>query len=151
ISFNDLTNSVVSTGPFSFYIIDFYDMSISNISDSLYEIHGFNRDDTTFNDILDAIHPEDLSFVIQAETFLTKFFSEKVGRDKLMRYKISYSHRAKLKNGNYALFNHQALMLTLDENGGFGKSLNIHTRIDHLSNASNYKVSLIGLFGEPSY
>jgi DNA-binding CsgD family transcriptional regulator len=151
ISFNELTNSIVSTGPFSFYIIDFYDMSISHISDSLYEMHGFDPHNISFNDILGAIHPDDMGFVIEAEDFLTRFFLEKVGRDKLMRYKISYSHRARLKNGDYVLFNHQALMLTLDENGGYGKSLNIHTRIDHLSNIPTYKISLIGLHGEPSY
>lgn len=151
ISFNELTNSIISTGPFSYYIIDFYDMSISHISDSLYEMHDFDPTKTTFNDILGAIHPDDIGFVIKAEEFLANYFSEKVGRDKLMSYKISYSHRARLKNGEYALFNHQALMLTLDEKGGYGKSLNIHTRIDHLSNISNYKISLIGLHGEPSY
>lgn len=151
ISFNELTNSIVSTGPFSFYIIDFYDMSLSHISDSLYEMHGFDPYTVSFNDVLGAIHPDDMGFVIEAEEFLTKFFIEKVGRDKLMRYKISYSHRARLKNGDYVLFNHQALMLTLDENGGYGKSLNIHTRIDHLSKVPTYKISLIGLHGEPSY
>lgn len=43
------------------------------------------------------------------------------------------------------------LMLSLDENGGLGKSLNIHTQIDHLSNSNTYKISLIGLNGEPSF
>ena len=42
-------------------------------------------------------------------------------------------------------------MLTMDDNGGYGKSLNIHTRIDHLSNLNTYKISLIGLNGEPSF
>ena len=42
-------------------------------------------------------------------------------------------------------------MLTMDEKNGFGKSLNIHTQIDHLSNHNTYKISLIGLNGEPSY
>lgn len=151
ISFDDLTNSIISTGPFSFYIIDFFDMSLSHISPSVYEIHGFYPETLNFNEILNAIHPEDIDFVVKAEAFLTKFFSEKVGREKLLNYKISYSHRGRLKNGEYALFNHQALMLTMDENGGYGKSLNIHTRIDHLSNFNTYKISLIGLNGEPSF
>ncbi|MFD2943405.1 LuxR C-terminal-related transcriptional regulator [Flavobacterium notoginsengisoli] len=151
ISFDDLTNSIISTGPFSFYIIDFFDMSLSHISPSIYEIHGFAPETITFNDVLGAIHPEDVEFVIKAEDFLTKFFYENVGREKLLTYKISYCHRAKLKNGEYALFNHQALMLTMDDNGGYGKSLNIHTRIDHLSNHNTYKISLIGLNGEPSF
>ncbi|WP_264536649.1 hypothetical protein [Flavobacterium sp. N1736] len=55
ISFNELTNSIMSTGPFSFYIIDFYDILLSYISPSLYEMHGFNPEDLTFDDILGAI------------------------------------------------------------------------------------------------
>jgi len=151
ISFDDLTNSIISTGPFSFYIIDFFDMSLSNISPSLFEMHGFDPETITFNDVLSAIHPEDIEFVVKAEAFLTKFFYENIGREKLLRYKISYSHRGRLENGEYALFNHQALMLTMDDNGGYGKSLNIHTRIDHLSSYNTYKISLIGLNGEPSF
>ncbi|TXF77751.1 LuxR C-terminal-related transcriptional regulator [Chryseobacterium sp.] len=151
ISFDDLTNSIISTGPFSFYIIDFFDMSLSHISPSVYEIHGFDPDTLQFNEVLNAIHPEDIDFVIKAEAFLTKFFSENIPREKLLSYKISYCHRGRLKNGEYVLFNHQALMLTMDENGGYGKSLNIHTRIDHLSNFNTYKISLIGLNGEPSF
>ncbi|MBZ4035364.1 LuxR C-terminal-related transcriptional regulator [Flavobacterium sp. 17A] len=151
ISFDDLTNSIISTGPFSFYIIDFFDMSLSHISPSIYELHGFDPETISFNDVLGAIHPEDLDFVIKAEDFLTKFFFQNVGREKLLSYKISYCYRGRLKNGDYALFNHQALMLTMDDNGGYGKSLNIHTRIDHLSNVNTYKISLIGLNGEPSF
>lgn len=151
ISFDDLANSIISTGPFSFYIIDFFDMSLSHISPSLSEMHGFDPNTLTFNDVLGAIHPEDIDFVIKAEAFLTKFFYENVGREKLLNYKISYSHRCRLENGEYVLFNHQALMLTMDDDGGYGKSLNIHTRIDHLSSFNTYKISLIGLNGEPSY
>ncbi|WP_306350518.1 LuxR C-terminal-related transcriptional regulator [Flavobacterium sp. '19STA2R22 D10 B1'] len=151
ISFDELTNSIISSGPFSFYIIDFYDMSLSHISPSIYDMHGFDPDTLTFNDILGAIHPDDIDFVIKSEAFLTTFFLEKVGREKLLSYKISYCYRARLKNGEYTLFNHQALMLTMDDNGGYGKSLNIHTRIDHLSNQNTYKISLIGLYAEPSF
>jgi len=151
ISFDDLTNSIISTGPFSFYIIDFFDMSLSHISPSLFQLHDFHPDTITFNDVLGAIHPDDIDFVVKAEAFLTKFFLENVDRHKLLSYKISYCHRAKFKDGTYALINHQALMLTMDDSGGYGKSLNIHTRIDHLSNHNTYKISLIGLNGEPSF
>lgn len=151
ISFEDLTNSIISTGPFSFYIIDFFDMSLSHMSPSLFEMHGFDPETLTFNDILGAIHPDDIDFVIKAEAFLTRFFFENVGREKLLKYKISYSHRCRIKSGEYVLYNHQALMLTMDDKGGYGKSLNIHTRIDHLSNFNTYKISLIGLNGEPSF
>ncbi|MNK05986.1 Oxygen regulatory protein NreC [compost metagenome] len=151
ISFDDLTNSIISTGPFSFYVIDFFDMSISDISPSLYDMHDFDPETINFNDLLGAIHPDDLNFVIKAEAFLTKFFMEKVGREKLLSYKISYCYRGRLRNGEFALFNHQALMLTMDDQGGYGKSLIINTRVDHLSSFNTYKLSLVGLHGEPSF
>lgn len=151
ISFNELTNSIISTGPFYFYIIDFFDMSLSHISPVISQIHGFDSETVTFNDILEAIHPDDIEFVAKAEAVATDFFYEKVGYEKMLSYKTSYNFRFRLKNGEYALFNHQSLMLSLDDDGGLGKSLNIHTRIDHLSNFNTYKVSFIGLNGEPSF
>nr|WP_315197486.1 LuxR C-terminal-related transcriptional regulator [uncultured Flavobacterium sp.] len=151
ISFDDLTNSIISTGPFYFYIIDFFDMSLSHISPAIAEIHGFNPETVSFNNILGAIHPDDIDFVAKAEAFSTHFFYKKLGHEKLLNYKISYSFRFQLKNGEYVLFNHQSIMLSMDDNGGLGKSLNIHTRIDHLSNLNTYKISLIGLNSEPSF
>lgn len=151
ISFGDLTNSIISTGPFCYYIIDFFDMGLSHVSESIKTLIGLNPDIATFTDVLSTIHPDDLDFVIKAEAFLTRFFHEKIGREKLLSYKISYNLRSKITDGSYVLFNHQALMLTLDESGGYGKSLNINTRIDHISKVNNYKVSLIGLYGEPSF
>lgn len=151
LTFDDLINSIMSTGPFSFYVIDFYDMSLSHISPSNFDMFDFDPETLTFNAVLATIHPDDVEFVVKAEAFLTRFFYEKIGSDKLLSYKISYSHRARFKGGEYALINHQALILTMDDKGGYGKSLNIHTRIDHLSNHNTYKISLIGLNGEPSY
>lgn len=150
-SFGDFANSIISTGPFYFYIMDFFDMSLSHISPAIYEIHGFDPETVSFNDILGAIHPDDIDFVAKAEAFSTNFFYKKIGYEKLLNYKISYSFRFRLENGEYVLFNHQSLMLSMDDNGGLGKSLNIHTRIDHLSNLNTYKMSIIGLNGEPSF
>lgn len=150
-SFNELINSIISTGPFYFYIIDFFDMSISQVSPGITDLHGFDLEKVVFNDILGAIHPDDIDFVAKAEATSTDFFYKKVGYEKMLSYKISYNFRFRLQNGEYVLFNHQSLMLSLNDNGGLGKSLNIHTRIDHLSNLNTYKVSFIGLNGEPSF
>ena len=126
-------------------------MSISNVSASINEIHGFDHETVTFNDILNIGHPDDTDFVVKAEAAVSDFFYKNIGAEKLLKYKVNYCLRGKLKNGEYALFNHQAIMLTLDPSGKFGKSLNIHTRIDHLTNLNTYKFSLIGINGEPSF
>lgn len=151
IGFEELTNSIISTGPFYYYVIDFYDMSLSHVSPGIAEIHGFAPEIVSFNDVLLTIHPDDVDFVAKAEIFLGNFFREHIATEKLINYKMNYSFRSRMKNGEYALLNHQAILLSLDENGRSGKSLNIHTRIDHLSNLNTRKISLIGLKGEPSY
>lgn len=151
ISFNELTNSIASSGPFYYYVIDFYDMSLSNVSGAIEDIHGLDPKTVTFNDVLNTIHPDDVDFVANAEAFITTFFRERIAREKLLRYKMNYSFRSRMKDGEYVLLNHQAILLSLDEDGRSGKSLNIHTRIDHLSNLNTRKISLIGLNGEPSY
>lgn len=74
ISFDELKNSIISTGPFSFFIIDFFDMSLSNFSPSFYEMFAFDSENLSMSDILGAIHPDDISFVVKAEEFLTHFF-----------------------------------------------------------------------------
>lgn len=151
ITLDDLTNSIISTGPFYYYVIDFFDMSVSHVSPSITEFHGFDPDNVSFNDILGTIHPEDVDFVANVEAHIINLFYTKFDSKKLLKYKMSYNFRAKLANGEYVLCNHQALILTMDKNEGYGKSLNIHTRIDHLASHNNYQYSLIGLEGESSY
>ncbi|MGJ1197123.1 LuxR C-terminal-related transcriptional regulator [Sphingobacterium spiritivorum] len=149
--FKELANTITSSGPFYYYIVDFYDMSLSHISPAIYDLHGSDPNTVTFDDILQLVHPDDLDFVSRAESKIADFFNNNIGADKLLHYKISYCFRALTKDSGYVLFNHQALMLTLDDTGKFGKSLNIHTRIDHLSKENTNKISLIGLYGEPSF
>lgn len=156
IGFNELTNSIVGTAPFYYYVIDFSDMSLSNVSPGIEEIYGLDANKVTFKDVLSTIHPDDIDFVSREVVFITRFFREWLSMEKLMTYKINYSFRSRMKDGEYALFNHQAVLLSLDEDGGFGKFLNIHTRIghletDHLDELNTGEISFIGLNGEPSY
>lgn len=151
LKFEDITSQIISLGPFYYYIIDFYDMSLSHISQSIQDIHGYDPEHTTFQDILGTIHPDDISYVQKTETAIAEFYYTKLKPEQLLRYKMNYSFRSRMADGTYALLNHQAILLTLDSNGGFGKSLNIHTRIDHIASTNNMKYSLIGLDNEPSF
>lgn len=151
INFNDFISSTVSTGPYYSYIIDFSNLSISNVSRTIADVHGFEPDKITLEDILSIVHPDDVHFVTKIEAALHDLFYKRLGREKLLTYKISYSFRAKMKDGRYELLNHQAIMLNFDERGGYGQSLNIHTQISHLSKTNSYRYSLISLTDEPSY
>jgi DNA-binding CsgD family transcriptional regulator len=152
LNFDEIISSVFSAGPFYFYIIDFFDMSISNMSVGFKEAHGVDPSQIkTINDILGLIHPEDMNFVARAEDTVFSFINNKLGNHKITLYKESYNFRFMTADGSYKLYNHQSVILTVDDKGNFIKSLNIHTNISHITNENNYKASLIGLAGEPSY
>lgn len=151
INFNAIINSLISLGPFYFYVVDFFDMSLSHVSSSINEIHGFNPGTVTFNDIIGTIHPEDMEFVAKAEEANLNFIYQIIGKEHITNYKSCYSFRSRMKDGTYCMLNHQAIVLTTDEQGGFGKSLNIHTVIEHLTKKNNHTISLIGLKDNPSY
>ncbi len=152
INFDDIISSIFTTGPFYYYVIDFCNMGVSHLSSGFEEIHGIKTEDViSINDILGLIHPEDMSFALKAEKRALDFVISTIGAEKFTRYKGSYNLRFKTADGSYRLFNHQALTLSMDENNKFIKSLNIHTNISHLTCINNYKFSLIGLAGEPSY
>jgi len=152
INFDEIIGSIFSTGPFYFYIIDFENMSISHLSSGFEDIHGVKRGLVkNINDILSLIHPDDMSFVSEAESKALDFVVNKIGVEKATRYKGSYNFRFFTSDGSYQLFNHQALVIAMDESYKFMKSLNIHTNISHITKINNSKFSLIGLGGEPSY
>lgn len=152
INFDEIVSSVFTTGPFYYYIIDFFDLSISHLSSGFVGAHGLEVTRVkTINDILNLIHPDDMAFVSKAEKKTLDFIYGVLGAEKITSYKASYNFRFRTGDGSYSLYNHQSLILTVDKNNNFIKSLNIHTNISHLTKKNNYKVSLIGLRGEPSY
>lgn len=152
LNFDEIISSVFSIGQFYYYVIDFYDMSISHISSGFEESHGIDSEKIKdINDILSLIHPDDIDFVSKAEKKALSYIYTILGPQKFLTYKASYNFRFKTTDGSYRLYNHQSLILTLDENNNFVKSLNIHTDISHLTSKNNYKCSLIGLKGESSF
>ncbi|SER85328.1 LuxR C-terminal-related transcriptional regulator [Pedobacter rhizosphaerae] len=151
IDIDYLLASIFSNGPFYFYVVDFFNREIKYISPGVEEIHGLRPEKTTFQDILDCIHPDDMAFVAKAEETMMKVFYETLGVEKYKKYKMSYCFRFRTKDGSYQMFNHQAILLATDEHGRGAKSLNIHTNISHLTSKNNYQISAIGMFGEPSY
>jgi DNA-binding CsgD family transcriptional regulator len=148
---DELIAAVFSNGPFYFYIIDFADMEIKYMSPLVKQIHGLDPETTTFQDILDQIHPDDVDFVSRAEKVNWDFYYNQIGPERYQNYKMSYCLRFRTTDGSYQLFNHQSMMLSIDEEGRMSKALNIHTNISHLTTENNYKISAIGMFGAPSY
>jgi len=151
VRFDELMASIFCPGQNYYYVFDFFEQKIKYIHPNVETILGFNPETVTFKDILNQVHPDDVKFVSLAEKAVIDCLYNVIGRDKLMKYKASYCLRLKTADGNYQLFQHQSILLTTDEKGNFGKALNVLTNISHLTSVNNYKVTLMGLFGENNF
>lgn len=148
---DELFATVFSCGPSYFYILNFIDLTISHISPLLKDIHGLDPETATLQDILGKIHPDDVEYVAKAEKKGWDLLHNKIGTIRNMKYKLSYCFRIKVADGSYQLFNQQTIVLATDGSGNVTKSLNIHTNLSHITTVNNYTLSVIGMFGEPSY
>jgi len=151
IRFDDLMASIFCPGPNYYFIFDFFDQKIKYIHPNVETVLGFDPETVTFKDIINQIHPDDIKFISLAEKAVINYLYNVIGRDKLMKYKASYCLRIKTADGNYQLFQHQSILLSTDEKGNFGKALNVLTNISHLTSVNNYKVTLLGMFGETNF
>lgn len=152
IQIDDIISSIFATGPFYFFIIDFEDLSISNLSPSFKGIHGKEPSEIKkIDDILSLIYPEEMQFVSKAEAKAIYFYYEGEAAGKILEYKTIYNFHMKTASGRYELFNHQAIVFETDEKGKYRKSLNIDTNMTHLTSKNNFKLSLISLNDNPSY
>lgn len=141
-----------STGASYYYVLDFLHVDQPMyLSDSVRQILGLDPQNTTIQNIIDRVHPEDLTFVSRAEETAITILSRDIGMDQVKNYKISYCTRLQTRDGSYRLFNHQALILATDDTHGVAKSLGIHTDITHLTSSNNHKLSLLNIFGGKSY
>ncbi|WP_158681592.1 LuxR C-terminal-related transcriptional regulator [Microbulbifer pacificus] len=151
LQIDELMGHIFSNGPCYHYVFDVFDLSFLYISPQVERHHDLSIESITFQDILDQIHPDDMEFVARAEATAFRLVQDQIGLSKITDYKFSYCFRFRVRDGSYRLFNHQSIILTTDDEGRIGKSLNVHTDISHLSAENNYRLSLIGMNGEPSY
>ena len=151
IHVDEIMASIFCPGPSYYYIVDFFDRQITFMSPKIQNILGLDPLKVTSKDILDSIHPDDLDYVIRAEETVIHFLNNGIDPGKVRNYKASYCCRFKTANGSYQLFQHQSIILSTDEQGNFGKTLNVHSNISHFTSVNNNKVSMMGLFGEDSF
>lgn len=150
VRFDDFIGSIFCPGPYCFFVIDFHGMRILSTSPNFKKFLPLEGE-VTLDSIISIIHPEDMHFVAKAEEAAIDYLYNKLGRDKVMKYKASYCFRIKNAEGDYRMVSHQAIVLSTDEKGNFGNALNIITDISHITATNNYTFSMIGLAGEPSF
>jgi len=139
-----LIGEMFSLGNFYYYVINLTDSSISYHHKNILSTHGLIDYPTHLSEILSLIHPDDISFVIQAEEMVVEKIKQ-IGIEHQLYLKPSYCFRMKTKKGKYELFHHQAIHTFMDKDNRLFQSINIHTNIQHITVQNPYTVLITGI------
>ncbi len=149
--FDERMGAVLSSGHMCYFVVDYQNRLISNINCNIKFVLGLESQIISFDKIAELIHPEDQSFVRQAETAIRDYCRQHIPHKNIGNYKSSYCLRLKTLSGNYQLFQHQSVVLSVDDFGNCIQAFNILTNITNISSSNNYKVTLLDLRGNNSY
>ena len=142
--------NIFHVGDFYYYIFNCSNAQMELVSDSMTKVLGYHNDFFTVGNMMNSIHPEDLTYFLEFESRVTEFFTT-LPPEKVMKYKVSYDYRMKRADGRYIRVLHQAATIQSNEDGAVLRVLGIHTNISRLKKDNGSSLSFIGLEGEPNY
>ncbi len=151
LDLEELVGRFFCPGPFYYYIIDSPTLTFEYASNSVRELFGKDPATFDFPDVIESGHPDDMGFVARCEDIVADFIRNKIPPEEITRYKITYCAREKTVTGEYRLFLIQTVTLQTTPEGSLLKVFGLHTDVTHIIPGNNYKMSLIGLDGQPSY
>lgn len=123
---------------------------VSNVSESVRTVLGYQPKQFTTDFFLKSVHPDDLPVFVDFEAAVVEFKTQ-LPPDKIMKYKSRYNFRIQKANGDYIHILQQSITIQTDEQGAALLNLVVHTDISEFKTDNNMQLSFIGLEGEPSY
>lgn len=139
-----------SVGEFYFYTINIADGTLKHQHDGLIKMHGLKRQPRYLVDIMELMHPDDLTFVQEAEQMTVEKIAE-IGFRHFMQLKSSYCFRMRMASGAYEMIHHQSLPTLKSQDGAVLEAVNIHTNINHLMPKNSYIVTVSGMNGRNDF
>ncbi|MGI9653343.1 response regulator transcription factor [Chryseobacterium sp. RLHN22] len=143
-SIKQIIGEMFAIGNYYYYVLNLADSTLTGHHKNILKLHGFKKFPEHLKQIIDLIHPDDISFVLNAERIVIEKIIE-VGKEFQLYLKPSYCFRMKTTKGNYELFHHQAIHTLEDDEGNLIQSVNIHTNIQHITKENPYTILLTGI------
>lgn len=142
--------NIFQVGDYLYFIFNPPEMHIEYVSPSITSLYGYEPDKFTLEQLMEAIHPDDLPRFIDFEATVTEFWKG-LPIEKVMKYKSRYDYRIRKKDGSYIRILQQIVTIQSDEEGAVLRTFVVHTDISHLKESNKMVLSFIGMDGEPSY
>jgi DNA-binding CsgD family transcriptional regulator len=151
LDFDTLIAQFFCPGPFFYYLLDSPSLTFDHCSSTMKNLLGEGEAGDSLNVLINRVHPDDFDYMLKCENYVADFLKNKVSTLKMIKYKISYCVRLETIDGSYSLFLIQNIATQITDDGALLKVMGIHSDINHITDKNNYRLSLTGLDGEPSY
>ena len=139
----DQMASLFAAGSFYYYILDFENLEMNVVSESIKSILGIEPGNYSVRKILEIVHPEDIEKMHEKEAAAGDFLFNRIPKEQIPLYKIVYLIRLRHSNGTYKTILHQSKTLLLSGDGKIQKVLGIHTDVTYLNMPIDHKISFV--------
>lgn len=143
--------SAFSPGHSFHYIMNFKNLQLKFISESIFDFVGVKADDVTMEKILSQVEPDQLDLIKLKEQVTYDFYFNHLLRENIMDYKLVYLYSMKGTNGKSRIMLHQAMPLSIDDHGNLEYVLSVHTDISYLQIKPHNSISFFSLKGQASF
>lgn len=116
--------------PSYYFIYNCETNEILYTSDSFQKILGYSKEDYTFIEIMNFLHPDDYNYVMECERKAIEFTS-KLSVNELYRFITTYTYRSKTLYGNYIRFRQSYQALEVNDEGRMSRAMVFHEIIDY--------------------
>lgn len=141
--------SIFQPGNYWYFVFNLYEATFEFVSQGIVPVLGYTPEEIDIHLYINNIHPDDKSYFLQFEQYITGFFKE-LPYDKIQNYKVQYDFRHKTQNNQYIRILHQIVVIEYDEKNLY-RSLVLDTDITHIKSEGDPTLSIMGLEGDPSY
>ena len=121
----DVPTKKPTINPSYYFIFNCLTNEILYTSDSFYDILGYKKEDYTFLQIIDFLHPDDYNYVMQCEKKAIDFTLTLTEREQF-RFLITYTYRSRISTGQYIRVRQSYHALEVNENGNMTRALVFH-------------------------
>ncbi len=142
--------NLFSAGSYYYYIMDFENLELNIVSESVKSILGIEPGIYAVSKLLEIMHPDDIAKMHEKETVAGEFLFKKISKEQIPHYKVVYLMRMRHSDGSYKTILHQAKTLVLSNDGKIQKTLGIHTDVTYLNMPVDHKISFLST-KYPSY
>ncbi|MDP2891166.1 MAG: helix-turn-helix transcriptional regulator [Bacteroidota bacterium] len=136
--------SLFSAGQVYYFIFNLETYRFDFVSDSVKDVLGVEPDTYTLEYFLSLLDPVNIDKLHEKEAVVFNFFLNKLTREEMPLYKVSYLMRLRHSDGHYKTILHQSRTINISHEGKIQQTLCVHTDISYLNIPFDHKISFIG-------